>query len=501
MNTLPPFPPKSPRVEIHSREEMRMVQVPIAFRWYVLLYFVFSSSSTYSQRPVEIGSRRELFVDRMLIESVDGVQLRMHHPVKAARPKSALPVAHYITVIKDGDLFRAYWRGSDPSFQGDRHTGHAGELVRYAESVDGHEWRFPALGLHSIAGNRDNNVILANQPPLLTNFSPFVDTRPDVAPEKKYKALGGYPGPGDKRGRSMPGGGLFSFFSADGIHWERGQEVIPYRPRWRHAFDSQNVCFWSSAEQKYVCYFRTWTDPERLRSISRTTSTDFQTWSEPVAMNPNLAAEHLYTNQTHPYFRAPHIYVALPTRYIPGRGDANASSNHNNATDILLMTSRAGSQHYDRLFTKAFIRPGLDPLRWKNRANYVALNVLPTSSTEMSIYHRSGDRYVLRTDGFVSANAGSKKGELLTRPLRFSGKTLSVNFSTSAAGSLKVQIQRADGSPISGFTTKECVPAYGDEIERRITWRDDPDLSQLSGESVRLRFVLQDCDLYSFRFH
>ena len=102
------------------------------------------------------------------------------------------------------------------------------------------------------------------------------------------------------------------------------------------------------------------------------------------------------------------------------------------------MTTLAGSEHYDRIFTDAFIRPGLDPVRWKNRANYVALNVIPTSPTEMSIYHRSGDRYVLRTDGFVSAHAGSKQGELLTRPIVFSGSSLDVNLSTSAAGSLRV---------------------------------------------------------------
>ncbi|MEO1983838.1 MAG: hypothetical protein ABGZ24_25280 [Fuerstiella sp.] len=29
-------------------------------------------------------------------------------------------------------------------------------------------------------------------------------------------------------------------------------------------------------------------------------------------------------------------------------------------TDLLLMTSRAGSNQYDRSFTEAFIRPGLE---------------------------------------------------------------------------------------------------------------------------------------------
>ena len=129
------------------------------------------------------------------------------------------------------------------------------------------------------------------------------------------------------------------------------------------------------------------------------------------------------------------------------------------------MSTRAGSSKYDRVFTEAFIRPGRDPARWKNRANYVALNVVPTGPAEMSIYHRSGDRYILRTDGFVSVNAGSEEGELLTRPLTFSGSKLQLNFSTSAAGSLQVEIQTAGGRPIPGFALADSEELFADEID------------------------------------
>ena len=470
----------------------------------IILVATLISVATYADKPIDIGSRRELFVDRLLIEKMDGVELRLHHPIKAPRPKSPIPKVAYTTIIKDSDedgmLFRAYFRGHDPAFQQERESGDGGEIVRYGESRDGHEWTFPKIGLHDVGGTTDNNVILAKMPSLLHNFSPFLDTRPNVPASERYKALAGHPGPGDKRGKAKPGIGLYSFFSAEGIRWEKQSEVIPYRNEWRHAFDSQNVSFWSEAEQQYVCYFRTWTDPERLRSISRTTSKDFRTWTKPVAMNPNVPGEHLYTSQTHPYFRAPHIYIALPTRYVPGRGDPDATVGHNNATDILLMTSRAGSNHYDRTFTEAFIRPGLDPGSWTNRANYAALNVVPTSPTEMSIYHRSGDRYRLRTDGFVSVHAGSKHGELFTKPILFDGKTLNINFSTGAAGSVHVEIQSADGDPIKGFTVDDCPPIYGDEITRKVRWNSDATLSSISGGPIRLRFVLLDADLYSIGF-
>jgi hypothetical protein len=208
-------------------------------------------------------------------------------------------------------------------------------------------------------------------------------------------------------------------------------------------------------------------------------------------MEANVAGEHLYTNNTHPYYRAPHIYIALPTRFLPQRGDA---------TDIMLMTSRGGDR-YDRLFMEAFLRPGLQAARWGNRANYAALNVVPTGPAEMSVYHAPGGRrYTLRTDGFVSLNAGYTGGEMVTRVLRFSGRELVLNYSTSAAGSVRVEIQSPDGQALPRYRLPDCRSLVGDEIEGLVHWRRGADVGALAGKPVRLRFVLQDADVYSMRF-
>ena len=445
-----------------------------------------------SDATIDIGSRLELFVDRLLIDRLDGAELRMHRPQKLPLAVSPLPDGAYATVIKDGDLYRAYYRGDDPSYRGKRgYSGHPGEITCYAESRDGHEWVSPSLGLHQVAGGRDSNVVLAGLPPFSHNFSPFLDTRPGVAARARYKALAGHPG----HDRDVHGDGLHAFASADGIRWRKTSDepVIPYDRTWPHAFDSQNVSFWSEVERLYICYFRTWlTQHGKLRTISRATSPDFVHWSRPVAMEPNLPGEHLYTSQTHPYFRAPHIYIALPTRFQPNRGDS---------TDILFMTSRAGSTSYERLFTEAFIRPGIGTERWGNRSNYVALNVVPTGPAEMSIYHaKSGHRYVLRTDGFVSVGAGSGQGELVTKPLTFRGRELVLNCSTSAAGSLSVEVQGPDGQPLPGLGLGDCMAIVGDEIGRVVTWKGNGSLGALAGTPIRLRFRMAECDLYSLRF-
>jgi hypothetical protein len=91
-------------------------------------------------------------------------------------------------------------------------------------------------------------------------------------------------------------------------------------------------------------------------------------------------------------------------------------------------------------------------------------------------------------------------GELITKPLRFRGQSLALNFSTSAAGSVRVEIQDANGQPLPGFALDDCPPIFGDTVERSVTWVKGRDVSALAGQAVRLRFVLNDADLFAFQF-
>jgi hypothetical protein len=91
-------------------------------------------------------------------------------------------------------------------------------------------------------------------------------------------------------------------------------------------------------------------------------------------------------------------------------------------------------------------------------------------------------------------------GELVTKPLNFTGKALTVNFATSAAGSLKVEIQDAAGKPMPGWTLAESEDHFGDSVRRTILWKNGSEVSTLAGKPVRLRFVLKDADLYSIKF-
>jgi len=109
-------------------------------------------------------------------------------------------------------------------------------------------------------------------------------------------------------------------------------------------------------------------------------------------------------------------------------------------------------------------------------------------------------RYRLRLDGFVSVHAGGEEAEMVTKPLVFGGKALELNLATSAAGSVRVEIQAEDGAPVPGFALEDCPPILGDSVDQIVSWEGGTDLSHLAGKPVRLRFALVDVDLYAMRF-
>ncbi|MDO6436673.1 hypothetical protein Q4534_04620 [Cyclobacterium sp. 1_MG-2023] len=467
--------------------------------------FLFVQSLALAQIP-NIGTNRELFVDDYLIEKLEGAELTLHEPIdqgeviRFEKPWEGAFSA-YFTVIKDGDTYRAYYRGV-PEAGSD---GNDAEVTCYAESKDGINWVKPDLKLFTVKGTKKNNVILANAAPVTHNFSPFVDSNPLAKSSQKYKALGG-----------TKKSGLVAYVSADGKEWKKLQEEPVFS---EGVFDSQNVVFWSASEAQYVCYFRTWTGDgyTGFRSVGRTTSKDFINWTSPVQMSfGNTPYEHLYTQQTSPYFRAPHIYLAIGARFMPNRKVVNDEEAkqlgvnpkyYNDCSDAILMSSRGGGA-YQRQFMESFIKPGIGLQNWVSRSNYPALNIVQTGPTEMSVYVNQDyaqptahlRRYSMRLDGFASLSTGFNGGELITKPFIFEGGTLELNYSTSAAGEILIELLDEGGNKLPGYSMEECQPIIGNEISRTVYWNKSKDLTKLAGKPVKMRIYLKDADIYSFKF-
>lgn len=494
---------------------------------------------TLAEDPVDVGSRRELFVDDALIQTLAGrAELRLHHPV----PREMALVhdapwegtgSGYHSVFRDGPLYRMYYKAWNLDVSKNKLDTSAHPLYCcYAESDDGVHWRKPELGLHEFRGSKANNIAIASGAidGIKTDAghpAVFKDENPDCPPDARYKAVLRSSGPR----------GLLAFKSPDGIHWSpmSSKPVIT-----EGAFDSQNLAFWDPVRREYRAYWRVFTSgtttetiwkPGGHRAIRTATSPDFLNWGPHADLTyVDSPSEHLYTNQIKPYHRAPHIFIGFPTRYVErGWSDsmralpelehrerrASVSLRYGTAlTEGLLMASRDGV-HFKR-WNEAFLPPG--PERegtWHYGHQYIAWHAVETASAiegapdELSLYagesYWTGNssairRYTLRLDGFVSLWAPFTGGELVTKPLTFDGTKLTLNFSTSAAGSVRVELQDPQGKPIPGFSLADCQDVFGDEIERTVSWKDNPDLGKLAGRPVRLRFALRDADLYAYQF-
>ena len=105
----------------------------------------------------------------------------------------------------------------------------------------------------------------------------------------------------------------------------------------------------------------------------------------------------------------------------------------------------------------------------------------------------------LRVDGHVSLDGGKQPGHLVTHPIRFDGGQLLVNAKVPS-GVMRVEVQDDAGKPIAGFSLEDCHSVTGDSIRRPIAWKANQDVSSLAGRVIRLKFELQQGELYSFRF-
>ncbi len=488
----------------------------------------FSVAAAFADEPVDVGDRLQLFIDHDLVETLTDARLEVHHPVR-----QELAVTHdkpwegsgcgYHTVFKDGDKYRMYYHAWHLGPTG---THRPDVYMAYLESSDGIHWERPNLGIVEYQGSTSNNILIGpGDGWMLHDFSPFKDENPRVSDDARYKAVGLVVGPGWKPL------GLHALKSPDAIHWSFYNDRKPVLTG--KAFDTQNIAFWDPNIGQYRLYLREFhTEGQSVwRDIMTSTSGDLIHWSEPQWLEyPGAPKEQLYTNQIKPYYRAPHLYVGLPARYTerqPGRSldllpspdlraqRATAAPRFGQAvTETLLMTSRDGRTFHR--WPQAFLRPGLRTQHnWAYGDNYMAWQLVETPSTfddsppELSLYatesYFTGNasrlrRYSLRIDGFVSVNANANGGSMRTRPLKFAGDRLTINYATSAAGAIRVEIQDLAGKPIEGFSLADCDEVFGDSLDRVVSWRGREDLGDLAGKPIRLLLQLKDADLYSLRF-
>lgn len=510
--------------------------------------FIFGSGLLLSANAAEIrnvGNSLQLLADTTLVDSLRGSTLRLGHPIdrevifESDRPWEGR--AFFISSIyQHNGIYHMLYRGHNTRSRGETASDY---YLCLATSTDGIIWEKPEVGLVAFEGDKRNNITGFSDGSPLTFCFTFYDPRPDTPEDERIKGI--FMRDGNRRAGGA-GKGLRAqvLGSADGRVWRELDIGADLQSDWPNAFDGGSV-FWSEVEQQFVGYFRWWdTEPPDhdkllydwmigrpgVRSVFRSVSKDLKSWSAPAPMAfGDTPREHIYESPTIPYFRNLSLYLVLANRFNPGRraltlaeerkldistfpGNASMPTYTfaSDANDIVMLLAHPGELDYHRPFMEAFMRPGPSLGNWASRSNYPSLSggIIPTGPAEISFYvtrhHLQATNHVqrvsLRTDGFVSVRAPHAGGEMQTVPLVFNGDKLQLNFATSAAGEIRVELQDEAGKPLPGFALEDCDPLIGDRVDWPVSWRGRESVAAFVGKPVRLRISMVDADLYSFRF-
>jgi len=491
------------------------------------------------REPVELGSRKHLFVDEALVAATQGITFAPQPPRMAERVLDH--VRGHLSLVEDEQgLLRLYYR-------------EAGDFLAVMTSRDGIHWEKPDLGRGDFNGMRN---VVVRYPVALGNV--FID--PNASPESRWKYFSGI------RKQAM-----FVFTSPDG--WEFTPFEVAALP---FAAGSQSVVYYDDQRQLYVGHHRS--DYARMpsgktqrRFVLSETKELLGPWpwerirpgstvelARKQGLRPNKLdpwfldngpltpcgpgielttvfgpderldpeGTDIYTTKVVKYPWAPDTYLAFPAVYFhydadgpPERRELGEERRRRGSgvTEVQLATSRDG------LTWKRYPRPAYVPIGsfgsndvhmyflthgMVRRGNQIWQYVGGHDGNGIA-YHsawgRKGPwpliRLVQRLDGFVAAEAAYAGGTFKTRPLKFTGNRLKLNIDTGAVGYAQVGFLDETGKPIPGFSVDECIYLNGDFLDTPVEWmKREFDVSSLEGRTVQLVFRMRSAKLYAMQF-
>lgn len=108
----------------------------------------------------------------------------------------------------------------------------------------------------------------------------------------------------------------------------------------------------------------------------------------------------------------------------------------------------------------------------------------------------------LRVDGFCSLRANRFAGNIVTVPITWPGGKLQINASVlggGGGGHVRAEVLDEDLQPIEGMTLADADMLAGDGIRLDQTWNGDAAcIDKLKGRRIRIKFHMENIDLYSF---
>lgn len=457
---------------------------------------------------IDISVGRQLFVDNFLIEN-STLRRKYHYPdyypgnpvleVNKDWEKVGNSGAGFAAPFSDGVWFDE----NDGKFKmwymagGGSYVTEGVGVTAYAESSDGVTWEKPVLNIFpgtNIVDNtpqRDASSIWLDkqEEDFSQKYKMFLVARDDGKWKYHYKT------------------------SSDGQIWrlaDKSQALADRSTVYRNPF--RDVWVFSMRHNVRV-------NPSKL-----VRARDYYENSNPREGTRNAEADlHLFwfgpwpNEQRHPRYPNvdPGIYNldAIPYESIMlglfsgWQGPENEVADANNEikrNQIMLGYSRDG-YHWIREDMNPFLAVDENKNSW-NSGNLQSVVGTPLIVGDRLYFYLSGRKFdangeeitttgmaSLRRDGFVSMEG---TGTLTTEELKFDGEYLFVNASIN--GSLKVEILDANGSIIPGFSKDDFKSFTGNDVKAKIAWKEHTSLSSLKDEKIKLKFYIENGELFSF---
>jgi len=379
-------------------------------------------------------------------------------------------------------------------------------LLCYAESADGINWKKPNLGLVEFRGSKANNIVIDGSACPYGQFhgnSVFVDPNAPVTerfkvifwtkniPEDVMAQLQRVtPGSITPYGAEMRCGTLLGT-SPDGLHWKFSDQVL-----FMHTCDTQTTVSYDPFLKRYVCFTRTF--QMGRRAIARTETADITRWPAPkmILWTPVDAdpSDDLYCNAKTIYPGTKTMHLMFPTMY-RRRAD----------TCVLRMASSLESQVWEWL--PGEILRGGDEGSWDGGCLFggSGLNEIPGDKVVLPYggyeyphkYPRFGRFGQL---GFATwpkerlvALEAREDAEFWMPELTLAGETLHLNFNVKRAGYIQVQVEGVPGRKL-----ENCDRLFGNSLKKQATWKGNGSLGVKPGTPVTFRFRMRRAKLFSF---
>jgi hypothetical protein len=466
--------------------------------------------------------RKQLFADAYLIDELSGVDRVQHTPTKyEGNPilRSEFDWENLYIQIRDAPLWNPEKKRWEMWYWG-RGIGVPGIGTFLAVSDDGLHWEKPIVGAFEFNGSKENNLLTPISPYDLFLYHVQYDER-DPDPQRRWKALIGDTNP---RPAASP----------DGINWTfLSEKHIPS--------GEEGFLIYDELSGRFVFTLRVMRDSGfgRQRAVNISTSKDFVEWTDPILMfaadarDQELGAEWLQRFTSDPAYRQPlvndpdqyntqvynmavfpyeGIYLGMPTMFrtsgtstrvpwgdgfsVPGLAVSPNLRDWQYAIDEQRPDFLPISPVADDVFDTAQIEPPSRPIRMGDELffYYTGLKFRSIDAMGSSAIHVS----MLRLDGFVSVRAQQEPGTVLTKPLVWRGSELWVNADADG-GELRAEVLDAEGNILrAGLSLQDADPVVRDGIRLPVRWSGTEDLRELRGQTVRLRFRLQNADIFAF---